>query len=114
MSAVSNMETPASRQTSSRRRASAVSVAPQAANSLPLPPKVPVPKLNTGTLNPDAPRRRYSMALILCWLRLTTVDRGCASGPARRGGNLLASPNAAADLLCGDLAAHGAQAFDIT
>jgi hypothetical protein len=27
-----------------------------------LPPKVPVPKLKAGTVNPDAPRRRYSMA----------------------------------------------------
>jgi hypothetical protein len=36
---------------------------------LPLPPKVPVPKLKAGTVNPDAPRRRYSMAQfpVLIW-----------------------------------------------
>ena len=60
-SAVSNMLTPASRQMSIRRRACATSVLPQALNSGPLPPKVPVPKLSTGTVMPDAPRRRYSM-----------------------------------------------------
>src|SRR5208283_1364400 len=61
MSAVSNRFTPASRQISTSRVASATSLAPQARkNSLP-PPKVPVPKLSTGTLNPDRPRSRYSM-----------------------------------------------------
>ena len=31
----------------------------------PSPPNVPVPRLRTGTLKPDAPSRRYSMATIL-------------------------------------------------
>src|SRR5258706_13105031 len=46
---------PASRQTSTSRVASATSLAPQdLKNSLP-PPKVPVPRLNTGTLKPEPP-----------------------------------------------------------
>src|SRR4051794_25732659 len=46
---------------STSRVASATSLAPHALkNSLP-PPKVPVPKLSTGTLNPDPPSCRYSM-----------------------------------------------------
>src|SRR5271168_4374601 len=61
MSAVSNRLTPASRQISTSRVASATSLAPHALkNSLP-PPKVPVPKLNTGTLRPEPPRIRYSI-----------------------------------------------------
>ena len=32
-------------------------VVPQAANR-PTPPKVPVPKLSAGTVNPDCPKRR--------------------------------------------------------
>src|SRR5580765_703528 len=60
-SAVSNMLTPASRQMSTRRVASLTSVAPHALkNSLP-PPKVPVPKLRTGTLKPESPSRRNSI-----------------------------------------------------
>ena len=64
MSALSNMVRPASRQMSTRRVASATSVLPQAPNSSPLPPKVPVPKLRTGTLKPELPRKRYSIAVI--------------------------------------------------
>src|SRR5436190_14036574 len=64
MSAESNRVRPASRQTSTRRVASATSVAPQALkNSLP-PPKVPVPRLKTGTLNPEPPSCRYSMVFV--------------------------------------------------
>src|SRR5215470_7827145 len=56
---------PASRQTSTRRVASATSLAPHALkNSLP-PPKVPVPRLSTGTLKPDPPSRLYSIRLLL-------------------------------------------------
>src|SRR6201996_5561066 len=62
MSALSNMVTPASKQMSSRRRASATSVAPHAWKNSPLPPNVPVPKLNTGTLKPEAPRKRCSIS----------------------------------------------------
>ena len=55
------MVRPASRQMSTSRVASATSLAPQALkNSLP-PPNVPVPKLNTGTLNPEPPSCRYSI-----------------------------------------------------
>lgn len=56
MSALSNMFTPASMQMSISVRASATSVLPQALKNSPLPPKVPVPKLSTGTLRPDLPR----------------------------------------------------------
>src|SRR5580693_4427657 len=46
---------------STKRVASATSLAPQARkNSLP-PPNVPVPKLNTGTFKPDLPSCRNSM-----------------------------------------------------
>ncbi len=65
MSALSNIVTPASRQISTNRRASATSVVPHALKNSPLPPKVPVPKLSTGTVKPDAPKRRYSIANIL-------------------------------------------------
>src|SRR3977135_465941 len=55
-SAVSNMLTPASRQTSTSRVASATSLEPHALkNSLLPPPKVPVPKLSKGTLKPELP-----------------------------------------------------------
>ena len=61
MSAESNMFTPASRQMSTSRVASATSVAPHALKNSLLPPKVPVPRLSTGTLNPDPPSYRYSI-----------------------------------------------------
>jgi hypothetical protein len=48
------------------RRASLASVLPQALNNGPLPPKVPAPKLRTGTFNPDAPKFLYSM-LAVSW-----------------------------------------------
>src|SRR4051812_46205667 len=52
---------PASRQTSTRRVASATSLAPRALkNSLP-PPNVPVPRLSTGTLKPEPPSCLYCM-----------------------------------------------------
>src|SRR5580698_8565348 len=52
---------PASMQMSTRRVASATSVAPQALkNSFP-PPNVPVPKLSTGTFKPDRPSVRNSI-----------------------------------------------------
>ena len=55
------MFSPASRQISTSRVASATSLAPQALkNSFP-PPNVPVPKLNTGTFNPEPPNCRYSI-----------------------------------------------------
>src|SRR3954468_20131339 len=61
MSAESNRLSPPSRHTSTRRVASATSLAPQALkNSLP-PPKVPVPRLSTGTLNPEPPSCLYSI-----------------------------------------------------
>ena len=56
---------PASRQISTSRVASATSLDPQALkNSLP-PPNVPVPKLKTGTLKPEFPSCRYSIAICL-------------------------------------------------
>src|SRR5579862_5997370 len=61
MSAVSKRLTPASRQMSTRRVASATSLAPQALkNSLP-PPNVPAPKLRTGTCRPERPSCLNSM-----------------------------------------------------
>src|ERR1051326_3568452 len=55
------MVTPASRQRLTSRLASATPVFPQAENKSPLPPKVPVPNVNTGTLKPEPPRNRYSI-----------------------------------------------------
>src|SRR6476660_5694128 len=64
MSAVSKRLTPASKQMSTSRVASATSLAPQALkNSVP-PPNVPVPKLRTGTFNPDLPSCRNSIERI--------------------------------------------------
>src|SRR5579863_364493 len=61
MSAVSSIFSPASRQISTSRVASATSLDPQALkNSFP-PPNVPVPKLRTGTFNPEPPNCRYSI-----------------------------------------------------
>src|ERR1039457_1397380 len=65
MSAVSNILIPASRQISTRRRASAASLAPQAWKNSPFPPNVPAPKLRTGTLKPDAPSLRNSTLSLL-------------------------------------------------
>src|SRR5262250_390871 len=60
-SAVSKRFTPASRQMSTSRVASATSELPHALkNSLP-PPNVPVPKERTGTSKPDEPNCLYSM-----------------------------------------------------
>src|SRR5262245_15682436 len=54
------MVSPASRQTSTSRVASWAPVLPHDwKNSLP-PPKVPVPRLRTGTLNPERPSSLYS------------------------------------------------------
>ena len=64
MSALSNMVSPASRHTSTMRRAPAASVLPHAWKNSPRPPNVPVPKLSAGTLKPDAPNRLYSMPLL--------------------------------------------------
>src|SRR5215475_15335222 len=64
MSAVSNKLTPASRQMSMRRVASATSLDPHALKKSVPPPNVPVPKLKTGTFNPDLPSCRYSMSAI--------------------------------------------------
>src|SRR6266542_376984 len=61
MSAESTRVRPASRQISTRRVASATSLSPQALNNSLPPPKVPVPRLNTGTLKPDPPSSRYSI-----------------------------------------------------
>src|SRR5262245_26384644 len=59
--AVSKRLTPASRQMSINRFASATSVLPQARkNSFP-PPKVATPKLRTGTFNPEPPSCLYSI-----------------------------------------------------
>src|SRR6185295_1413182 len=57
------MVSPASRQISTSRVASATSVAPHALkNSLP-PPKVPVPRVSAGTMNPEPPSRLYSIRI---------------------------------------------------
>src|SRR5579864_1397306 len=73
MSAVSKRLTPASKQMSTSRVASATSLAPQALkNSVP-PPNVPVPKLRTGTFNPDLPSCRNSIARIDASLRKTIL-----------------------------------------
>src|SRR5271156_5509570 len=46
---------------STRRVASATSVAPHALKNSPPPPNVAAPKQNAGTFNPDCPSRRYSI-----------------------------------------------------
>src|SRR5580700_5735159 len=55
------MFSPASRQISTSRVASATSLAPQALKNSSPPPNVPVPKLNTGTFSPDPPNCLYSI-----------------------------------------------------
>src|SRR5437899_8232266 len=52
---------PESRQMSTRRVASGTPVLPQAEKSSPLPPKVPVPRVRTGTINPEPPSCLYSI-----------------------------------------------------
>src|SRR3954471_21072371 len=64
MSAESNMVRPASRQMSTSRVASATSLAPQALKNSSPPPKVPVPRLSAGTLNPEPPSCLYSIGLL--------------------------------------------------
>jgi hypothetical protein len=46
------------------RDASSACVFPQALKKSPPPPNVPVPKLSTGTFNPDAPNCLYSIVVI--------------------------------------------------
>src|ERR1700730_6759935 len=55
------MLSPASRQMSTSRVASATPESPHALKNSFDPPNVPVPRLRTGTVNPDAPNNRYSM-----------------------------------------------------
>src|SRR6185295_6229465 len=55
---------PASRQISTRRVAPLTSVSPHALKKSLLPPNVPVPRLNAGTLNPDPPSSLNSIAVI--------------------------------------------------
>ena len=50
--------TPASRHRSTMRVASCAWVLPQAWKNSPLPPKVPQPKVRTGTFRPERPNRR--------------------------------------------------------
>src|SRR5687767_5993727 len=50
---------------STRREASATSLAPQAPKNSPFPPKVPVPKVSAGTLKPEPPSFRYSMGSVV-------------------------------------------------
>src|ERR1700730_4203258 len=56
---------PASSAMSTSLRAPSTSVFPQALKKSLPPPKVPVPRLSTGTLNPDSPSIRYSMYVAL-------------------------------------------------
>src|SRR5262245_47587395 len=83
MSAESNIVTPASRQMSTRRVASATSVEPQALKSGVVPPKVPVPRQSAGTLKPEPPSRRYSIGFVT----LRVLD-AC---PGKRGDEILRS-----------------------
>src|SRR5215468_8959639 len=55
---------PASRQMSMRRVAPWASVSPQARKKSLPPPNVPVPRLNTGTLNPDPPSCLNSIVML--------------------------------------------------
>src|SRR3954471_23195791 len=82
MSAESNMVNPASRHRSTSRFAPAASVSPHVLkNSVP-PPKVPVPKLNAGTLSPERPSCRNS---IVC-------PRHLQSDPERSPGLIAVGP----------------------
>src|ERR1039457_4181475 len=74
-SAESNMLSPASRQMSTRRVASRASVLPQALKSSPAPPKVPVPKLSTGTFRPEPPSCLYSIFIVYDEIHLLTCTR---------------------------------------
>src|SRR5215217_1663238 len=69
MSAESNIVSPASRQTSTRRVASLTSLVPNPLKTGLFPPNVPVPKVSTGTLRPDRPRVRYSIDSAFILLR---------------------------------------------
>src|SRR6266481_2596499 len=60
------------------RRASSTLLLPRAENSGPSPPNVPAPKLNAGTLRPDAPRLRYCILAFPVGCRL----RGCRNQSA--------------------------------
>src|SRR5947207_2095090 len=71
MSAESNIVIPCSRQRSTMRVASAACVEPQPADPL-LPPNVPVPKLSSGTKNPERPSCRCSMYEFL--LRMALIE----------------------------------------
>ena len=62
-SALSNIATPASRHTSTRRVASLTSLAPQGLKKSVRPPNVPVPKVRIGTFSPELPSCRYSICV---------------------------------------------------
>src|ERR1700754_5163783 len=71
---------------STRRLGSAASLWPQAADSGPEPPKVPVPKLSAGTRRPEDPSCRYYMPRLI-QLRFRCID-------GKKGTGLLAGLNA--------------------
>src|SRR5262245_53026894 len=91
-SALSNMVTPASRQMSTIRVASLTSFAPHGLKKSVWPPNVPVPKVRTGTFNPELPSCRYSMCVYpscvhddvptICCLRPPSA--GCGLRPHSR------------------------------
>src|SRR5690606_8870695 len=84
VSAESNIVTPASRQTSTRRAASSASLCPNARNISPPPPNVAVPRLSTGTLNPDRPSRLYSIRSLLRHRHATPGGPGPPEDTSRR------------------------------
>src|SRR5450432_247678 len=79
------MLSPASRQMSTRRVASATSVVPQARKRSPLPPKVPVPKLSAGTFKPEPPSCLYSIGCLSVELLLRCGDDGRHPCPDDKG-----------------------------
>src|SRR5882762_9821178 len=65
---------------STRRVASCTSVLPQAPKKSPRPPKVPQPKLNTGTISPELPSFRNSIGH-----RCPAAKTGCSDPVAEEG-----------------------------
>src|SRR3569623_3216002 len=95
-SAVAKKVMPTSRHMSTMRLAWATSVLPHLLKNSPLPPKVPVPKLSTGTLRPERPSCRYSIAVLLGY---DWIENWKRCGRGRRLPSRLSSDRFSAQLL---------------
>src|SRR4029077_7536387 len=81
-SALSNIDRPASRHTSTRRVASLTSLAPQGLKKSVWPPNVPVPNVRIGTFSPELPSCRYSICVSSS--RAVRPVRACRGGSRSR------------------------------